>query len=118
MNEFVDCAILNQMIARIWHGKTDAKDFEPYSDFLKKVAIPDYASIPGNKGMTFLRRIEKDEAHFTLVTFWESLEAVKKFAGLDYEKAKYYREDKLFLLEFEEKVVHYEVFASESKQLK
>lgn len=100
------------MIARIWHGKTDAKNFEPYTDFLKEVAIPDYESIPGNKGMTFLRRIEKKEAHFTLVTFWESLESVKKFAGTDYEKAKYYPEDKEFLLEFEEKVVHYEVFAS------
>ena len=100
------------MIARIWHGKTAATNFEPYSDFLKKVAKPDYESIPGNRGMTFLRRIENKEAHFTLVTFWESMESVKKFAGPDYEKAKYYPEDKKFLLEFEEKVVHYEVFAS------
>jgi heme-degrading monooxygenase HmoA len=98
------------MIARIWHGRTAQDDLERYSEFLKEVAIPDYKSIPGNKGCTFLRRVEKDEAHFTLITFWESFDAIKAFAGPDYEKAKYYPEDKQFLLEYEEKVEHYEVF--------
>ena len=58
-----------------------------------------------------MRQIKGDEGHFTLITYWENLEVIKKFAGEDYEKAKYYPEDDQFLLEFEEKVQHHEVFA-------
>lgn len=42
-----------------------------------------------------------------------NLEVIKNFAGEDFEKAKYYPEDKKYLLEFEEKVIHYEVFAED-----
>ena len=99
------------MIARIWHGRTKAEDYEKYSAFLKERAIPDYQGTDGFIKLVFLRTLQNGEAHFTLITFWESLEAVQKFAGEDYERAKYYPEDKDYLLEFEEKVMHYEVFA-------
>ncbi len=99
------------MIARIWHGRTKASDFEDYTELMKSVAIPDYEKTPGFVKLSFLRRVEGDVAHFNLVTYWESLEVIKNFAGDDYEIAKYYPEDKDYLLEFEEKVIHYEVFA-------
>ncbi|MBW2149760.1 MAG: antibiotic biosynthesis monooxygenase [Deltaproteobacteria bacterium] len=99
------------MIARIWHGRTRAEDYEAYTEFLRDRAIPDYQSTKGFIRLTFLRNIRGNEGHFTLITFWENLEVIKNFAGEDYEKAKYYPEDDGFLLEFEENVVHYEVFA-------
>ena len=99
------------MIARIWHGKTKVEDYEAYTAFLKERAIPDYQGTPGFVKLFFLRNIQGNEGHFTLVTFWENLEVIKNFAGEDYEKAKYYPEDEDFLLEFEETVTHYEVFA-------
>ena len=101
------------MIARIWHGRTKAEDYEAYTAFLKQQAIPDYRETEGFVRLVFLRNIKGEEGHFMLITFWENLEVVKNFAGEDYEKAKYYSEDKDFLLEFEEKVTHYEVFAEE-----
>ena len=101
------------MIARIWHGKTKVEDYEAYAEFLKERAIPDYKSTKGFIKLIFLRNIAEGEGHFTLITFWDSFEVIKNFAGEDYEKAKYYPEDKNFLLEFEEKVTHYEVFAQE-----
>ena len=64
--------------------------------------------------MAFLRNISGNEGHFTLVTFRENLEVIKNFAGEEYEKAKYYPEDRQYLLESEENVTHYEVFAEES----
>ena len=94
------------MIARIWHGRTKREDYEEYSDLMKSKAIPDYEGTEGFIDLTFLRRIDNDIAHFTLITFWENLEMIK-----DFEKAKYYQEDEKYLLEFEEKVIHYEVFA-------
>ena len=100
------------MIARIWHGKTSLTNYDTYSSFLKQVAIPDYQKTVGFKGLTFLRTIKNDEGHFKLITYWDNAEVIKNFAGQDFEKAKYYPEDDNFLLEFEEKVEHYEVFAS------
>ena len=99
------------MIARIWHGRTRAKDYEAYTTFLKERAIPDYSNTEGFIRLIFLRTLRNGEGHFTLITFWENIEAIKKFAGEEYEKAKYYPEDEDYLLEFEERVEHYEVFA-------
>src|SRR5690349_13530898 len=99
------------MIARVWQGRTPASMYESYTVFTKLRAIPDYQQTPGFIRLSFLRRIENDEAHFTLITYWQNMEVIKNFAGEDVEKAKYYPEDKDFLLEFEDKVQHYEVFA-------
>jgi hypothetical protein len=100
------------MIARIWHGKTSITNSDAYADFLKQVAIPDYKKTIAFKGLTFLRNIKNDQGHFTLITYWENHVVIKNFAGQDLNKAKYYPEDDNFLLEFEENVEHYEVFAS------
>ena len=100
------------MIARTWHGVTAATQAEVYLDFLIRRAIPDYQSIAGNRGVTILRRIQGAEAHFLILTLWESHAAIEAFAGADIEKAKYYDEDKEFLLEFEPTVTHYEVCAA------
>ncbi len=99
------------MIARIWHGLTKVEDYEAYTEFMKERAIPDYRKTEGFVKLVFLRSTRKNVGHFTLITFWENLEVIKNFAGEDFEKAKYYPEDEDFLLEFEEKVAHHEVFA-------
>ena len=99
------------MIARIWHGKVKAEDFESYTTFMKRQAIPDYQQTKGFVKLSFLRRLEGEVGHFTLITYWENLKVIKNFAGNDFEKAKYYPEDQAYLLEFEEQVVHYEVFS-------
>jgi heme-degrading monooxygenase HmoA len=96
------------MLARIWHGVTHADKAE-YFEFLKKTGVTDYQSVAGNQAVTVLRRIEGDRAHFLILTLWDSMDAIRRFAGSDADKAKYYPEDERFLLEFEEKVVHYTV---------
>jgi heme-degrading monooxygenase HmoA len=97
------------MIARIWHGITPAAKAEAYTDFLNHSGVLDYQATPGNRGVYMLRRIEGDVAHFTLISLWDSLEAIKGFAGPEPEKAHYYPDDKEFLLEFEPTVSHHEV---------
>jgi hypothetical protein len=101
------------MIARIWEGKTSISKADAYKQFLLKVAVHDYKSVKGLLGLEFLHRVENDVAYFKLITFWPSFEVIKKFAGPDYERAKYYPDDRNFLLEFPEKVRHYEIFYKE-----
>jgi heme-degrading monooxygenase HmoA len=100
------------MIARIWHGRTDAAQADAYSEFLKERAVPDYQGTPGNRGVFLLRRMDGNEGHFLTVTHWDSLEAIEAFAGEDISKAKYYPEDAGFLLEFEPSVEHYELYVA------
>jgi heme-degrading monooxygenase HmoA len=102
------------MIARIWHGLTHASKADEYVEFLQRTGVRDYRATEGNLGVHILRRIEGDQAHFLTLTFWESVEAIKRFAGEEYEKARYYPEDNDYLLEFEETVVHYETVYSTS----
>ncbi len=97
------------MIVRMWHGRVPTEKARAYRDFLNARAIPDYQSTPGNLAVYILERPEGEVTHFITLTFWESLDAIRAFAGEDVETAKYYPEDQDFLLEFEPTVVHYEV---------
>ncbi len=97
-------------IVRIWSGKVPVEKAEEYSRFLAEKAIPDYSKTPGNRGVIILRELDDEKfVKFTLITFWESLESIKKFAGNEYWKAKYYDEDKDFLIDFPERVEHYKI---------
>jgi heme-degrading monooxygenase HmoA len=97
------------MIVRMWHGRVPTAKAEAYREFTIRRAIPDYQSVPGNRSVHVLERGEGDVTHFITLTFWDSLDAIRAFAGEDIEKAKYYPEDADFLLEYEPRVVHYEV---------
>ena len=102
------------MIARIWHGITPKSKADEYVEYLNKTGVTDYQATEGNRGVHVLRRIEGEEAHCLILTFWDSAEAIKRFAGEDYGKARYYSEDQEYLLEFEDNVDHYEVMFSSS----
>jgi heme-degrading monooxygenase HmoA len=97
------------MIARMWHGRVPSSKAQAYRQFLNQRAIPDYQSVAGNLSVHILERSEGQITHFITLTFWKDIEAIKAFAGDDAELAKYYPEDRDFLLEFEPKVIHYEV---------
>ena len=98
------------MITRIWHGKTKAADADTYREYVIATGIKDYTSIKGNKGVQIWQRQEDDITHIWTVSWWDSYESIKQFAGADYEKAKYYEEDKKYLLEFEPNVIHCEAY--------
>ena len=97
-------------IMRLWHGKVAIEKADEYEKFMIERAAPDYGTVEGLIKLYFQRKNEEKKAHFLLVTLWDSIESVKKFAGDNPEIAKYYPEDDDFLLEKEEHVSMYEVF--------
>jgi len=70
-----------------------------------------YLQTKGNLSVKVWQQKTQDCCYFWTVTEWADIEAVKAFAGEGYEKAVYYPEDEGILLEFEEKVNHYETFS-------
>lgn len=97
------------MVVRMWHGRVPTTKAPRYREFLNARAIPDYRSVPGNISVHILERPEGPVTHFVTLTFWESMASIQGFAGDDVKVAKYYPEDRDFLLELEPNVVHYEV---------
>ncbi len=97
------------MIARIWHGRTPVSKGDAYIEYLKVSGVRELQETRGNRGVFLLRRVGPSEAEFLVVSLWESFESIRAFAGSDLEKARYFPEDREFLLEFEPNVAHYEV---------
>ncbi|HEV8507638.1 MAG TPA: antibiotic biosynthesis monooxygenase [Chitinophagaceae bacterium] len=98
------------MIVRTWHGRTKTTDAKTYRQFVIDTGITEYTSVEGNLGAQIWQRKEGDITHIWTVSWWKDLESIKAFAGDEIEKAKYYEDDKKYLLEFEPTVVHYEAF--------
>lgn len=95
------------MIARIWHGIVPTSKADEYRKLMCEIALPEYLSTEGNLGAWCLHRVEGSVTHFLMLTHWEDVNAIKRFAGDDIEIAKYYDFDPEFLIELEPRVQHY-----------
>ena len=97
------------MIARLWTGRTKAEDYDAFLAYLEESGVAELHATPGNRGVMVLRRLDGDEAEFCTMSFWDSLDDVKAWAGDDVDVAHYYPEHERFLLEFAPRVKHFEV---------
>jgi heme-degrading monooxygenase HmoA len=94
------------MIARLWRGKAkDPASGDAYHRHVTRSVIPELKKIPGHQGAQVLRRNEE----FLVITFWESMDAIRRFAGDDPERAVVGPEARAVLREHDELVSHYEV---------
>jgi heme-degrading monooxygenase HmoA len=99
------------MIARIWRGRIRASDLPAYQRYIADTGLADYRATPGNRGAQMLTRTDGEVAHVITLSFWDDMDSIRAFAGEDVTKARYYPEDARFLLDFPERVEHYEVVA-------
>jgi DNA-directed RNA polymerase specialized sigma24 family protein len=97
------------VIARIWTGAVRREDGDVYAEYMRKTGVAGYVQTPGNRGIWMLRRDVDERTEFVMFTLWESLDAVKAFAGKDYETAVFYPEDERFLVERDLRASHFEV---------
>jgi len=97
------------MIARRWHGRVPAEKAEEYLRLMREVGLADYHSSAGNCGAWCLHRAQGDIVHVEMFTLWADEAAIRRFAGDELLKAKYYDFDPDFLIELEPEVLHFEV---------
>lgn len=103
-------------IARIWRGRTLAAKADEYEAYLFASGITQVRQTPGNLGVTVLRRADGKQTEFLVISIWESIEAVQRFAGKDYQKAVILDRDREYLIEVEPTVRHYEIEKEERKR--
>jgi len=97
------------MIARVWKGWTKAENADAYEKLLLEVVYPGLQEIYGYHGGYILRQDGKDESEFVTVNLFESLEAVKAFAGPEYESPVFEPEARRLLSRVEPIARHYDV---------
>ena len=100
------------MIARIWRGRIRASDVTAYCEYIGATGLVDYRATAGNQGAYMFTRIEGEIAHVITLSLWDLLESIRAFAGEDLTRARYYPRDERFLLEFPERVEHFDVLGN------
>ena len=101
------------MIGRIWHGWTTPLNTDAYESLLKNeifIGIQE-RQISGYKGIQLFRRNLGDEVEFVTVMWFDSIDAVRAFAGEDYEVAVVPPKARVLLSRFDPRAQHYEVRA-------
>jgi heme-degrading monooxygenase HmoA len=97
------------MIARIWRGITLKEKADDFIAYFNQTGLADYGKTPGNRGTTILRRDQGEHCEIMLISLWESMDAVRAFAGENADRSVYYPEDEHFLLQMEPLVRHYDI---------
>lgn len=97
------------MVARIWRGWTLRDDAAAYAAYVHQTGIAGYRATPGNQGAWVLQRVVGDRVEILTLSFWDSLDAIREFAGDDVERAVFYPEDDRYLIDRELRVTHYEL---------
>jgi len=101
------------MMSRVWHGWTTPANADAYEELLKSEIFTAIQGrqIPGYRGIQLFRRSLDAEVEFVTVMWFDSLEAVRAFAGEDYEVAVVPPKARLLLSRFDARSQHYEVKA-------
>jgi antibiotic biosynthesis monooxygenase (ABM) superfamily enzyme len=95
------------MITRLWRGWTAREDADAYERFLLMDLFPSMRSIPGFRGADVLRRDDDGETAFVTLTRFDSLEAIREFAGEQYEAPVLEPEARALLSRYDERAAHF-----------
>jgi heme-degrading monooxygenase HmoA len=98
------------MIARIWRGWVRTEEAPAYVDYIIGTGIAEYRNTPGNRGAQMLTRDLGDgRTEVLTLSWWESLDSIRGFAGDDISVAVFYPEDDDYLIDRETTVSHFDV---------
>jgi heme-degrading monooxygenase HmoA len=105
------------VIARVWHGWTTPENADAYEALLKTEIFPGISAkgVEGYRGIRLLRRPLAEEVEFVTIMWFDSWQAVKAFAGEDYEAAYVPDAARQVLKRFEERSQHYEIRESRDR---
>jgi heme-degrading monooxygenase HmoA len=100
------------MIARLWKGWTTLDNADAYEKLLREKVLPGLRQIDGYQGGYILRQDGSEETEFAVLNLFDSLDAVRAFAGPNYTVATFEPEARLLLAKVEPIARHYEVKAT------
>ena len=96
-------------VARIWRGRVRPGKIRAYRRYIAATGIPDYRSTQGNLGAWILSAGRDEYDDVITLSFWDSRDAIVRFAGEPIARAQYYPEDEKYLLDFPKEVEHFDI---------
>jgi heme-degrading monooxygenase HmoA len=93
----------------MWRGSAIRERADDYVKHLKQYVVPELRQIDGFKGIYLLRRESSNSVEFVVLTLWESMEAIRKFAGENPEVAVVAPAARVLFREYDAKVKHFEI---------
>ena len=100
--------MIDRMIGRLWHGWTTRANAATYESLLRSEVLPGIHRVPGYRGAYLLRRDLGEEVEFVTLTLFDSMDAVRAFAGEDFEKAVVPPKARRLLERFDERSMHHD----------
>jgi heme-degrading monooxygenase HmoA len=97
------------MIARVWSARTTGAQAPAYVEHLRTQVLPTLRRMEGYVGARLLERAGRESVEIIVLTFWRSLDAIRRFAGDDLERAVVAEGAAAMLTRFDRRVRHYEV---------
>lgn len=98
------------MIARMWRGWVRTEKAEDYVAYIERTGLAGYRETPGNRGAEmWVRELGDGRSEVTTLSWWDSLDDIRGFAGDDITRAVFYPEDDEYLVDRETTVTHHEV---------
>jgi heme-degrading monooxygenase HmoA len=98
-----------QIVARVWQGRVPEATADEYAEYLFENGIKKIQGVDGNIGVQVLRRTERGETEFITISYWESREVIRNYAGDNIELPHHLPKDADYLIELPTQVLHYDV---------
>ncbi len=99
-------------ILRMWKARATVEHTSEYIRYATQKVFPELRQIEGHRGAYLLRRAVDNAIEVGVLTLWESMAAVRRFAGAEAEKAVVDSAARAILTSFDESVTHFEVLHS------
>jgi heme-degrading monooxygenase HmoA len=97
------------MIVRAWRGRASPANPSGYAEHFRKSVAPQLAAIAGFRGASLLKEERPEEVEFLVLTRWDSMDAIRAFAGDDVGRAVVEPGAVAALVSYDERVAHYEL---------
>ena len=97
------------MIARMWRGSAIRERANDYVEHIEQSVVPELRQIDGFRGIYLLQRYLSDDVEFVVLTLWESMDAIRKFAGINPEVAVVAPAARALFREYDVAVKHFEI---------
>jgi heme-degrading monooxygenase HmoA len=103
------------VIARVWAARATVGNAPVYAEHLREQVIPTLRRVDGYRGTRLLQRKDGVEVEIIVTTWWDSLDAIRGFAGADIENAVVEDAAAALLIEYEDRVQHYDLVLADDK---
>ena len=103
------------MIERVWSARTTRDGAVKYADYFRRVVVPELAAIAGYRGARLMEREQDGGIEVVVVTRWQTLDAIRAFAGNELERAVVHDEAAALFTDYDRKVRHYGVVVSDGE---